>query len=286
MRPQTRFFPLFTTLAATLAASSGLLASAAPPAKVAIVYARYGGNCGLPKEKADISKQVGKQCNGKTYCAFKLDWSLWGGSDPSPSLCAPKDVQIAWTCGGSSKQLWMFSKHMTTPQVFPISCSNPPRRMSCRGPFGYRMGTATWPAADGGDSSAPGLLVHFSPPLLPFGDKATVDKIPPGRCVVRGETLPGGILAITAPLHDFALSYPDGNFRHAQQLGAWRSRAHLGMTSVLNCLPRADCVLGLEGVTRVKTGKLDDPSEMLKPSSPYWLGDVSRHSVEFIPYKP
>lgn len=68
----------------------------APPNRIAVVSATYGGNCGAPE--GNMTRRLGQACNGKARCDYVIDYTVIG--DPRP-FCG-KTYVAEWRCGGAS----------------------------------------------------------------------------------------------------------------------------------------------------------------------------------------
>jgi hypothetical protein len=100
--------------------AAGRLVAPPPAPGLTVTTADYGTNCNLPAASRNITRFAAAQCDGTQNCHFKLDWSPWGGRDPSPSLCK-KQLVLKWRCPtGSTKSTTTL--HVSTPQNFPLAC--------------------------------------------------------------------------------------------------------------------------------------------------------------------
>jgi len=64
---------------------------AAMAAEVQIVHAMYGMGTDV-----DATEAVGRLCNGRTECSFKVDSKTLDVADPAPGK--PKSLRIKWSC--------------------------------------------------------------------------------------------------------------------------------------------------------------------------------------------
>jgi hypothetical protein len=92
------------------------------PNGIQVVNALYGRNCGLnPGGTGDITTAARAKCNDRTSCSFQVSWALWGGKDPSPSLCT-KEIEIKYTCGWFKPVKTVRVFHRTPEQSVPLAC--------------------------------------------------------------------------------------------------------------------------------------------------------------------